>query len=132
MYLAIKTVHMVSAGVSLLLFCLRGGLVLAASAEAKRALSYWWLRVLPHVVDTVLLGSAVYLAISIRQAPLANDWLTAKVLALVLYIALGSFALKRARSQSMRAAAFVAALATFTYIVGVAMTKSVWSWLPLS
>jgi uncharacterized membrane protein SirB2 len=56
------------------------------------------------------------------QYPLAQPWLTAKVGALLLYIVLGSVALKRGRSKGIRAAAFLAALATFAYIVAVALT----------
>jgi uncharacterized membrane protein SirB2 len=130
MYLTIKLIHMAAAGLSISLFCLRGGLVLGGRGTSW--LAHWSLRVTPHVVDTVLLGTAIYLAVILRQAPIADAWLTAKVFALILYIILGSLALKRAPTQSTRAAAFLAALLTFAYIVGVAMTKSVWSWLPVS
>lgn len=78
---------------------------------------------LPHVVDTTLLGSAVTLAILGGQYPFQQNWLSAKVLALLLYIVLGSMALKRGRTPAIRAAALAGALAVFAYIVAVALTK---------
>ena len=84
-----------------------------------------WVRVLPHVVDTVLLASAIALAVMIRQYPLAHDWLTAKVFGLIAYIVLGTIALKRGRTRAVRITAFWSALLVFAYIVAVAITKSV-------
>jgi len=80
-------------------------------------------RVLPHVVDTLLLASAVWLAVLLRQYPFVQGWLTAKVLGLIAYIVLGSYALRRGRTPRQRAAAFVAALVTAAYIVAVAVTR---------
>jgi len=126
MYLVIKQVHIASVVLSISLFALRGGLVLSG-----RPLRHWTLRILPHVVDTVLLASAIALAWMLHQVPLVDAWLTAKVLGLIVYVALGTLALKRATTPTGRTAAFLAALLTFAYIVGVALTKSPWSWLTL-
>lgn len=84
-----------------------------------------WVKVVPHVVDTVLLGSAVTLAIWSSQYPFAQDWLTAKVLALAVYIALASVALKRGKTRRVRIAAFAAAAAVLLYIVRVALTRQI-------
>ena len=119
-YLAIKQVHTGAAGVSLTLFVLRG----AWRRNAPERLAARWVRVVPHVVDTVLLVSAIWLAWQIGRD--AAPWITAKVVALLLYIVLGSIALKRGRTPGVRTAAFFAALATFGYIVSVALTKSPW------
>ncbi len=100
-------------------FVARGGLMLAGSP----LLATRFVRVAPHVVDTLLLASALWLAWAIGQYPFVNGWLTAKVLGLLAYIVLGSVALKRGRSKRVRAAAFVAALATVGYIVSVALTR---------
>jgi uncharacterized membrane protein SirB2 len=127
MYLAVKITHIVSAIASISLFTLRGGLVLSG-----RSLTHWSLRLLPHVVDTVLLASAIALAWMLRQAPFTDAWLTAKLMALLLYIVLGTLALKRAPTRNTRAVAFVGALLVFAYIVGVAITRSAWSWLPIN
>jgi hypothetical protein len=57
-------------------------------------------RVLPHIVDTVLLGSAIAMAVISAQYPFAADWLTAKLIGLLIYIGCGTMALKRARSKA--------------------------------
>ena len=119
-YAAIKQLHMAAAGVSLGLFVLRG----TWRIVSPERLAARWVRIVPHVVDTVLLLSALWLAWQIGRG--AAPWITAKVVALLVYIALGTIALKRGRTPAIRIAAFFAALATFGYIVSVAMTKSPW------
>ena len=84
-----------------------------------------WLRVVPHVVDTLLLTSAGALAVISHQYPLAQAWLTAKVFALLVYIVCGALALRPGpRPTAWRAFFFVAALLTYGYIVSVALTRS--------
>jgi uncharacterized membrane protein SirB2 len=119
-YLLLKHLHMSCAAMSGTLFLLRGLWMLQDSPQLGRR----WVRTLPHLIDTVLLASAVTLAVWSAQYPLAQPWLTAKVCALLLYIVLGSVALKRGCSKGIRAAAFLAALATFAYIVAVALSKN--------
>ncbi len=118
-YLALKWIHIGCAILSISGFALRGVLMLADSP----LLAARFVRVAPHVVDTVLLASALWLAALIGQYPFVQGWLTAKVLALVAYIVLGSVALKRARSKPVRAAAFALALLSAAYIVSVALTR---------
>lgn len=120
-YLTVKHLHMTSAALSGMLFLLRGFWMMRESPMLRRR----WVKVLPHVVDTVLLGSAVTLAVWSSQYPFAQGWLTAKVLALAVYIALGSVALKRGRTRRVRIAAFAAAAAVFLYIVRVALTRQI-------
>lgn len=93
--------------------------MLAASPMLDRA----WVKTLPHLVDALLLASALGLAGWSHQYPGQAPWLTAKVAALVAYIVLGAVALKRGKSLRVRAAALAAALLTFMYIVAVATTK---------
>ena len=83
-----------------------------------------WVRIVPHAVDTVLLGSAIALVAIIGINPFAVPWLAAKLVALVLYIGLGTIALKRGRTRRTRIAGWVAAQAVFFYIVAVALTKT--------
>ena len=83
-----------------------------------------WLRIAPHVVDTVLLASAAGLVVLTGQVPFKQDWLTAKTLALVAYVLFGTVALKRGRSKRVRAAAFALALLIVLYIVSVALTRN--------
>ncbi len=82
-----------------------------------------WAKVVPHINDTVLLVTAIALAVLIGQSPHSHGWLAAKVFGLLLYIVLGTIALKRGRTKSIRTAAFVASLATVAYIVAVAVTR---------
>lgn len=117
-YFAIKNVHVYSVMTSLLLFVLRAALMFADSALLRRTV----VRIAPHVVDTVLLTSALMLTTIIHQYPFVHGWLTVKVLALVVYIVLGSIAIKRGRTKAVRAVAFVAALAVFGFIYVVART----------
>lgn len=118
-YLWLKHLHVSCVVMSGCLFALRGWWML----RAPHRLQQRWVRVLPHGIDTLLLASAVSLAVWSGQYPLAQDWLTAKVLALLVYILLGSVALKHGRTRAVRASALVAALLVLTFIVSVALRK---------
>lgn len=118
-YLLIKHIHMTCAALSGSLFFVRGIWMLRDSALLQRR----WVKIVPHLIDTLLLASAITLAVWSRQYPLAQSWLTAKVVGLVIYIALGTIALKRGKTKPVRLAAFIAALAVFAYIVKVAVTR---------
>lgn len=83
-----------------------------------------WARVVPHINDSVLLVTAIALAVMIGQSPHSHGWLAAKVIGLLLYIVIGTIALKRGRTKAIRTAAFVAALLTVAYIVAVAVTRN--------
>jgi len=98
------------------LFALRGAGTLAGAAWPMFAP----LRYLTYTIDTVLLTAALMLATLLHQYPFVHGWLTVKVLLLVVYIVLGSLALKRARTRAARAGYFVAALLVYLCIIGVA------------
>ena len=119
-YLLLRHAHIGCAILTIALFVLRG----AWRTVSPERLAARWVRVVPHLIDTVLLVSALWLAWQVGSG--AAPWITAKVVALLAYIVLGSFALKRGRTPGIRAAAFFAALATFGYIVSVAIAKSPW------
>jgi len=123
-YLTLKSLHVGCVAASYALFVLRGIWML----RCPERLQLRWVRTLPHVVDTVLLGSAVAMALMIRQYPFVAGWLTAKLLALLLYIVLGSIALKRGRTRKQRIAAWFVAQAVFFYIVAVALTRNPLPW----
>lgn len=82
------------------------------------------LKILPHIVDTLLLASGVTLAVLIHQYPGVDPWLTAKLVGLVVYIALGMVALRHGRTPVVRVGAWLAALCVFGYIVSVALTQN--------
>lgn len=119
-YIALKHLHVTFVALSGLLFLVRGVWMLSGSSRLQQR----WVKIAPHVVDTLLLASAIGLAVWSHQYPGRMPWLTAKVVALVAYIMLGTIALKRGRSKGVRTAAFVGALACFGYIVAVAVTKN--------
>lgn len=124
MYMALKHLHLTAVTLSICLFLLRGYWMMLGS----RLLNRRWVRIIPHLVDTVLLLSAVGLMLTLQQYPFVNGWLTAKLLALIVYIALGMIALKRGRSKGIRTLAFFAALATVGYIAWVAVSHDPTPW----
>ncbi|HJV01225.1 MAG TPA: SirB2 family protein [Burkholderiaceae bacterium] len=121
-YYAIKHFHMGCAAMSGSLFLLRGYWMLRHPARLQQR----WVRTAPHVIDTALLASALTMVVLSHQYPFVQGWLTAKVLALLLYIVLGTIALKRGKTRAVRATAFAAAVTSFLYIGSVAFTKQVW------
>jgi uncharacterized membrane protein SirB2 len=116
LYYWLKQIHIWSVLLSFTLFAARGAWVLSGRTLPRHPL----LRALPHTVDTVLLGSALWLTTIIRQYPFVNDWLTAKVVLLVAYILLGSAALRRAPGRAWKAVFFAASLGVFAFMVSVA------------
>jgi uncharacterized membrane protein SirB2 len=119
-YATIKLVHQGAVALSLAGFVARGlGSLAAAPWVASRPA-----RTLPHVVDTVLLASALTLAWMARLDPASTPWLAAKVLGLIVYIMLGSLALRAGRPRKLRAVAGALALLVFAWIVSVAILKS--------
>ncbi|KAB2967445.1 SirB2 family protein [Zoogloea sp.] len=125
MYLALKHFHITCVALSGAGFLLRGIWSLSGSPLLRARLT----RVLPHIIDSCLLASAIGLAWMAGQAPFVHGWLTAKVIGLLVYIGLGMVALKPTRPRSVRMLAFAAALAVFAYIVSVALTKNPLGWL---
>ncbi len=92
----------------------------------RRMLQRRWIRIAPHLIDTLLLASALTMVFWSGQYPFVQSWLSAKVIALLLYIGLGTIALKRGKTRALRLSAFIAALAVFAYIVAVALTRQAW------
>jgi len=88
-------------------------------------------RLTSYIIDTTLLASAILLTLILQQYPFVEAWLTAKVLLLALYIALGYITLKRARSRIGRIAALLGSLVTFVAIIGVAIAHHPAGWLTL-
>lgn len=122
MYEIVKTVHIVCVALSAAGFFLRGMLMLRGSP----LLDAVWLRVLPHINDTLLLVAAITLAVMSTQYPFVAPWLTAKVLGLLVYIGLGSLALSRRYRHyplAPRLGAWCLALLVLAWIVSVALTR---------
>ncbi len=115
----LKAVHVTCVVLTFALFFGRGLLMLADSPLLRSRL----LRIAPHVIDTLLLASAIGMAVASRQYPFVEGWLTAKLIALFAYIGLGSIAISRGRTRRARAIAWLLALAVFGYIVSVALAR---------
>jgi len=122
MYAIMLWVHVACVYLSLAGFVLRGFWMLTDSPlrQLKPA------KILPHVIDTLLLLSAVVLALVTAQYPFTHGWLTAKLFALLAYIGFGLLAFRFGPSRGLRGAAFVAALLAFVYMLAVAYTRHPW------
>ena len=120
----LKYVHVAAVIASFALFFLRGLWMMAASGK----LAARWVRVVPHFIDTVLLVSAIALAAITAQYPFVQPWLTAKVLALLAYILLGTVAIRRGRTRRVRIVAWILALTVFGYMVAVARARVPFPW----
>ncbi len=117
MYLILKQIHLSTIVLTLILFLLRAIWMLTDSPR----LQHRWVKIVPHINDTLLLISAIAMTLIIDQYPFVDSWLTAKVLGLLGYIVLGTIALKRGRTKAIRATAGVGALLVFAYIVTTAL-----------
>lgn len=116
-YLPLKSAHVGLVLASGSLFALRGALVLAGRGWA---MARPW-RMLSYGIDTLLLAAGVTLWAGLSLNPFDNAWLGAKLLLLLLYIVLGSLALKRARSAAARRACYVGALLVYLWMASVAL-----------
>lgn len=126
-YAAALAVHVCAVTLSGALFAVRGAAVLAGGGWAMSAP----LRYASYAIDTLLLVAALLLVVMLPAGLFANHWLAAKLVLLVLYMALGSLALKRARTAPLRAFSYAAALAVFLQIAGTAYFHSPLGWLAL-
>ena len=127
MYLILKNFHMVLATLTITGFLLRGYWMMSSSSLRQNRAT----KVLPHILDTLFLASGIWLVVLLGLAPLQHSWLLAKLTGLLAYIGLGMIAMRFGRTRQIRAIAFIAALAAFAYIVGVALAKSPLSWAAL-
>lgn len=120
MYLTLKMLHMSCALISILGFIFRGILKLKGSELLQRK----FLKIAPHIVDTVLILSAIGLTVVTSQYPFVDGWLTAKLIGLIVYIGLGLVTLRFAKTQPIRVLAFILAILVFGYIATVARTHT--------
>lgn len=121
-YPQIKFVHVAAVILSGSLFALRGLLMLARSRFTNHPV----LRFLSYAIDTTLLTAALMLLTNLHQYPFVQGWLTVKVLLLVVYVVLGTLALKRGRTRAAQVTCYFAALLVFAFIVSVARAHNPW------
>ena len=117
---ALKTLHVLSAIASIGGFILRGYWMMTANTLLDRRS----VKTLPHIIDTILLGSAVGMLFIWHASPFSMGWLSAKIVALLVYIGLGMVALRFGKTRRVRISCWLLALLVAAYIVSVALTKS--------
>jgi uncharacterized membrane protein SirB2 len=118
MYPTLLLIHVSCVVISITGFTLRGVFALRGAAVMQQR----WIRVLPHFNDTLLLGSAITMAVLSGQYPFYSDWLTAKLFGLLAYVGLGVFAL-RGKNPAIQRGSFAMALLVFAWMVSVALTR---------
>ena len=118
-YGVLKTIHESAVMLSFAGFFARGAGMLSDAAWVKHRLA----KTLPHLVDTVLIVSAVWLAAILRLTPSGAPWIAAKIVGLFVYIGIGMVALRFGRTRRVRASAWILAMLVFAWIVSVAITK---------
>lgn len=119
-YVLVKAVHVMCVIASASLFILRGIWVIRESGN----LALRWVRTTPHIIDSFLLLSAILLSVGLQQYPFTDAWLTAKVIALLVYIGLGMVAIRHGRNRQLRILSWLAALLVLVYIVAVAISRN--------
>ena len=120
-YIVLKYIHVITVIISIVGFLVRGVWMMQSSAMLQQR----WVKISPHINDTLLLISAIALIIITAQYPGPVAWVNAKLIALVVYIVLGFIALRPGRPMSVRITAWCLAILTFGYIVLVALSKNV-------
>lgn len=123
--LTVKIIHISCVLFSYLLFFIRGIWMVQSSPLLQQR----WIKIIPHIIDTVLLLSAITLAWLMSLSPLQHGWLMAKIIALLLYIALGTIALKRGKTFKTRVTCLISAQLVYIYIVWVAVTHQAVPWM---
>lgn len=117
-----KIIHVSCACLSVSGFVLRGFWMLSDSAWFTHKLS----KILPHIIDSLLLFSAIMLLLSWHLNPIEHSWIIAKIIALLLYIFFGLVAFRFGKNKQQRALAWLGALLCAAYIVQTALTKNPW------
>lgn len=120
-YPLLRSLHIATVYLTLILFLLRGVWMLTESPRLQAR----WVRIVPHINDSLLLLAAIAMLVTSGLNPLQQPWLLAKIIGLLAYIGLGTVALKRGRTKAIRIKALIAALGMFAYILAVAITKQV-------
>jgi uncharacterized membrane protein SirB2 len=121
-YPQIKAAHVVLVFASGALFFVRALAVQFAQRWPLAAPA----RYLSYSIDTALLTSAFMLMTVLHQFPFVNSWLTVKITLVVIYIVLGTLALKRAPTPRARLLCGIGAVLVYALIISVARTHSPW------
>lgn len=121
----VKTIHIATVLLSISGFFMRGIWMMLDSPRLQQR----WVKIVPHVNDTILLTTGIILAVMVQQYPLVHGWLTAKLIALLLYIGLGFATLRFGKTKRQKLITWLAALLVFAYMLGVARTHQAFFFL---
>jgi len=121
----VKTIHIATVLLSISGFFIRGIWMMLDSPHLQQR----WVKIVPHVNDTILLTSGIILAVMVQQYPFVHGWLTAKLIALLLYIGLGFATLRFGKTKRQKIITWLAALLVFAYMLGVARTHQAFFFL---
>ena len=116
----IKIFHVTLAILTGISFLSRG----LARLRSNRPIQAKWLRIVPHIIDTFLLLTAVLLVIQLGYDPLTESWLLVKIVMLLSYVAFGIAMMRANVTYRVRVSLFALALCCYGYIVGVALTRN--------
>ena len=126
-YTFIKLLHTIAALATIAGFLLRGYWMLRESPLLQARMT----KIAPHIVDALLLLAGIVMLSMLHLNPFTQSWLLAKFAGLLVYIVLGTIAIKRGKTKQSRTVAFAGAVAAFAYVIGVAVTKSPLGWVAL-
>lgn len=119
MYMMMKHLHLTAVVLSIVFFIVRFAWRQMDSAMASKK----WVKIVPHVIDTVLLLSAASLCVILSQYPFVQGWVTFKLFGVIAYILFGLMAMKWATTRKMQWMGFAAAMVTLVLIAKVAVLK---------
>ncbi|OGT65318.1 MAG: hypothetical protein A2993_04080 [Gammaproteobacteria bacterium RIFCSPLOWO2_01_FULL_47_190] len=116
-----RTIHIAFAVLTIISFTLRGMWMLMDSPLllSKPA------RIVPHIIDTLLLFSGIVLVINYTSYHHGYGWLLAKLAAIILYIGTGAIALKYGKTRMIRIIALIISCCLLVIIVSLALTRSI-------
>ena len=115
----LKHTHLTALALSFILFFIRGYLMMRDSNASKHRAFL----IAPHIVNLLLIGSGIALAVVLHFNPANQPWLAVKLVALVVYIALGILTFKHPVLK-IRKILWISALIVFAFIVSVAQSKN--------
>ncbi|MGC8697228.1 MAG: SirB2 family protein [Halothiobacillus sp.] len=114
-------IHGLAVLLSLILFVTRGIWMLQESPMLKAR----WVKISPHIIDTVLLVSALIASyLMFWRYGVNPNYVTVMMVGLLVYIAIGLVALRLGKTKAIRASAFVLAVLVFLYLSAVGIMKT--------
>lgn len=119
MYLFAKHLHLTVVVISIALFILRFIWLTRSSGMLQKK----WVKIVPHVVDTLLLGSAIALCFILAFNPLEQTWLLHKIVAVIIYILVGFWTLKKAQTLLQKWLGFGLAMTCLAVAGKLAVSK---------